>query len=159
MTYRTLLALVLIACAALAACYRRSASPVTGPGAVATSAIRLNNLGVAQMNRGRASEALALFQKAWRLDDRLFAARLNEGIALLNTQRSEEARVVLLDATTREPESARSWYNLGILHRNLAEVEPAIAAFQRVAKLDPGDADALYFLGQLHAQTASFDQV
>jgi tetratricopeptide (TPR) repeat protein len=150
--------ITVLVCSATAACQRR---PVASGPAVAASdaaAIRLNNLGVAEMNRGRTGEALKLFQQAWRDDPGLLAARLNEGIALLNTQRFEEAREVLLDVTRRQPEDARAWYNAGILYRNLAEVAPAIDAFERVHRLDPGDADALYFLGQLHAQASRYEE-
>jgi Flp pilus assembly protein TadD len=122
------------------------------------SAIRSNNLGVAEMNRGRPAQALELFRQATRTDPSLFAARLNEGIALLNAQRFEDARAVLLDATRRQPENARAWYNLGILYRNLGQVDPAIDAFERVTRIDSADADALYFLGQLHAQAGRYDQ-
>jgi Flp pilus assembly protein TadD len=121
-------------------------------------AIQSNNLGVAEMNRGRPLQALELFRRALRSDPSLFTARLNEGVALLNTQRNDEAREVLLDATRRQPQSARAWYNLGILYRNLAQVDPAIDAFERVSRIDPDDADTFYFLGYLHAQASRYDQ-
>jgi tetratricopeptide (TPR) repeat protein len=154
--FRFLLSICLLS--ALAGCQRRV--PGTGaPSAAANAdAIRTNNLGVAEMNRGRPTQALELFRQAGRSDPSLFAARLNEGIALLNTQRFDEARTVLLDATSRQPDSARAWYNLGILYRNLAQVDPAIDAFERVSRIDATDADTFYFLGQLHAQATRYDQ-
>jgi Flp pilus assembly protein TadD len=126
--------------------------------AAGVDAIQSNNLGVAEMNRGRPVQALELFRRASRSDSSLFTARLNEGIALLNTQRNDEAREVLLDATRRQPENARAWYNLGILYRNLAQVDLAIDAFEKVSRIDPDDADTFYFLGQLHAQASRYDQ-
>ncbi len=142
----------------LTGCSRRV--PGGAPAATADNAvsIRSNNLGVAEMNRGRPAQALDLFRQAVSSDPSLFAARLNEGIALLNTQRFDEARDALLDATRRQPDNARAWYNLGILYRNLAQSDQAISAFEQVARIDPGDADALYFLGQLHAQAGRYDQ-
>jgi len=122
------------------------------------ASIRSNNLGVAEMSRGRPAQALQLFRQALRGDPSLFAARLNEGIALLNSQRFDEAREALLDATKRQPESARAWYNLGILYRNLAQSDSAIRSFEEVTRIDPADADAFYFLGQLHAQAMRYDQ-
>src|SRR6476620_3933316 len=130
---RVLPAIFLISC--LGACLSRSSGVPSRAGASNTTAIRSNNLGVAEMNRGRPAEALELFRQAERSDPTLFAARLNEGIALLNTQRFDEARDVLLDATRRQTDSARAWYNLGILYRNLAQVEPSIDAFQRVTRI------------------------
>src|SRR5262249_40280899 len=103
---------LIIALVITAACHRPITTQRQQP--AASEAIRLNNLGVARMNQGRAGEALELFRQAWQRDGSLFAARLNEGIALLNTQRFDEAREVLLDATRRQPNSARAWYNLGI---------------------------------------------
>ena len=154
--YRLGLAIVLVLTALVGGCTRRV--PGAGPrvSADSTEAIRLNNRGVAEMNRGRTAQALDLFREAWRRDAGLFAARLNEGIALLNAQRFEEAREVLLDATRRQPDSARAWFNLGILYRNLAQPDAAIQAFERVTRIDPGDADAFYFMGQLHAQQSQF---
>ena len=124
-------------------CSRRLPGTGSTTSTANTAAIRSNNLGVAEMNRGRPAQALELFRQAQREDSSLFAPRLNEGIALLNNpQRSDEARAALLDATARQPESARAWYNLGILYRNLAEVDPAIEAFVRVTRIDSTDADA-----------------
>src|SRR5439155_20667492 len=123
-----------------------------------TRAIRLNNLGVAYLNRGRVAEGLESFRQAFSSDPSLFSARLNEGIALLNIQRLAEARDVLSDATLRQPESARAWYNVGIVYRNLGLTEAAVEAFERVARIDPGDADTLYFLGQVRTQARRFEQ-
>jgi tetratricopeptide (TPR) repeat protein len=153
---RFLLAVCLIS--GLAGCTRRAPGVASSASADNPAAIRANNLGVAEMNRGRPAQALELFRQAARNDPSLFAARLNEGIALLNAQRFDGAREVLLDAARRQPDSARAWYNLGILYRNLAQVDPAIDAFERVTRIDTADADALYFLGQLHMQATRFDQ-
>ena len=153
-----LVLVIILLISGLAGCSRRTPGGGSSSTADNVSAIRSNNLGVAEMNRGRPGEALELFRQAFRSDPSLLAARLNEGIALLNTQRFDEARTVLLDATQRQPDSARAWYNLGILYRNVAQPDPAIDAFERVTRIDPNDADAVYFLGQLHAQASRFDQ-
>jgi len=149
--------ILVVACllTATAACSRRLPGTQAG---VSVDAIQSNNVGVAEMNRGRPVQALELFRRASKSDPSLFTARLNEGIALLNTQRNDEAREVLLDATRRQPESARAWYNLGILYRNLAQADLSIDAFERVSRIDPDDADTFYFLGQLHAQVSRYDQ-
>ena len=152
------LALALMVSLGIAGCQRRAPGPAQRAPLGSTEAIQLNNRGVAEMNRGRAAEALELFRQARQRDSSLFPARLNEGIALLNTQRFDEAREVLLDATRRQPNSVRAWYNLGILYRNTAQADTAIEAFQQATRIDPGDADALYFLGQLSAQLMRYDQ-
>jgi Tfp pilus assembly protein PilF len=152
------LVLVLMLSLEIAGCQRHVPNAVQSRPEDQVAAIRLNNLGVAEMNRGRTGEAYEHFQQAWQRDASLFPARLNEGIALLNNQRFDEAREVLLDATQRQPDSARAWYNLGILYRNTAQVDAAIEAFERTTRIDPGDADALYFMGQLNAQIMRYDQ-
>ncbi|HET9130407.1 MAG TPA: tetratricopeptide repeat protein, partial [Terriglobia bacterium] len=152
------LALALIVSLGFVCCQRHTPNAVQSGPEDQVAAIRLNNLGVAEMNRGRTGEAYEHFHQAWQRDSSLFAARLNEGIALLNAQRFDEAKEVLLDATQRQPDSARAWYNLGILYRNTAQADAAIEAFQRATRIDPGDADALYFMGQLNAQIMRYDR-
>ena len=158
MTTKLLFALVLILNLGIAGCQRHVPNAAQSQPPDQVAAIRLNNLGVAEMNRGRTGEAYDHFRQAWQRDSTLFPARLNEGIALLNAQRFDEAQEVLRDATQRQPDNARGWYNLGILYRNTARADAAIEAFQRVTRLDPGDADAQYFMGQLNAQLTRYDQ-
>jgi tetratricopeptide (TPR) repeat protein len=153
------LVLALILCLLFSfACQRRLPGTSSQGSATRSSAIRLNNLGVARMNQGRMMEALDSFRQAYRGDSSLWTARMNEGIALLNLQRFDEAEAALSEATRLQPNSARAWYNLGILNRNISRVEPAVAAFEQVSRIDSEDADAFYFLGQLHAQAMRFDQ-
>jgi tetratricopeptide (TPR) repeat protein len=152
------LALALILSLGIAGCQRHVPNAAQSQPADEVAAIRLNNLGVAEMNRGRTGEAYDDFRQAWQRDSSLFPARLNEGIALLNAQRFDEAQEVLLDASQRQPDNARGWYNLGILYRNTARADAALEAFQRVTRIDPGDADAQYFMGQLNAQLMRYDQ-
>jgi len=152
------LALALMLSLGIAGCQRHVPNAALSQPADQVAAIRLNNLGVAEMNRGRTGEAYDDFRQAWQRDASLFPARLNEGIALLNGQRFDEAQEVLLDATQRQPDSARGWYNLGILYRNTARTDAAIEAFERVTRIDAGDADARYFMGQLNAQLMRYDQ-
>jgi tetratricopeptide (TPR) repeat protein len=150
-----LTAVVVLLCAVLSCDRRPGVKPPSGG---SDAGIRLNNLGVAEMNRGRTLQAVELFRSASRSDPTLFLARLNEGIALLNAQRFDEARDVLLDATRKQPDNARAWYNLGILYRNQAQLDSAVAAFEQVSRIDPEDADTFYFLGQLHGQAARYDR-
>jgi Flp pilus assembly protein TadD len=86
------LVLVLMLSLEIAGCQRHVPNAVQSRPEDQVAAIRLNNLGVAEMNRGRTGEAYEHFQQAWQRDASLFPARLNEGIALLNNQRFDEAR-------------------------------------------------------------------
>ncbi len=137
---------------------RAQAATKKATSAPPSDAAQLNNLGVAYMNRQQFEQALRLFERAYTLDSKLYAARLNQGIALLNLQRYEPARKILLEATEREPQNPRTWYNLGLLERATSNTHDAIAAFQRVAALDPKDPDAEYFLGLLHSQMQQYDK-
>jgi tetratricopeptide (TPR) repeat protein len=124
----------------------------------AQEAVRLNNLGVAVMNRQEMERALKYFEQAVELDPPFFAARLNQGIALLNLQRFEPARKILAEAAQRDPKSARAWFNLGLLDKTTNELQPAIEAFERAAAIDPSDPETQYFLGVLHAQLHEYDK-
>ena len=131
---------------------RRQASE---PGA---EAIRLNNLGVAYMDRQQSEKALHLFEQAYALDPKLDAARLNQGIALLNLQRHDRARQILLEVAKAKPKNPRVWYNLGLLEKARGQDQAALEDFGRVAEIDPADADAHYFLGVLRAQLRQYDR-
>lgn len=127
------------------------------PGALAqrdaaAEAIRLNNRGVGYMNQQDFERALALFNRALRLDPSLAAARLNRGVALLNLQKTDEARPILEQAAEADPGSARAWYQLGLLEKTIGEAGPALAAFGRAAALAPDDPHAHYFVGLMLAQ-------
>ena len=134
MKHRPRVAAVVALLCALLSCDRRPG--VKPPSGGNDAGIRLNNLGVAEMNRGRTLQAVELFRSASKSDPTFFLAQLNEGIALLNAQRFDEARDILLQATRKQPDNARAWYNLGILYRNQAQLDSAVAAFEQY--LDPG---------------------
>jgi Flp pilus assembly protein TadD len=121
-------------------------------------AVRLNNLGVAYMNQQRFDQALKLFEQAYRVDPRLFTARLNQGIVLLNLQHYEAARRILHEVTQREPKNPRAWYNLGLLDKSSGRADAARESFARVAQLDRRDPDARYFLAQLNAQVGRHEE-
>ncbi|MFQ5776600.1 MAG: FG-GAP-like repeat-containing protein [Terriglobia bacterium] len=118
----------------------------------------MNNLGVAYMNQQRYEQALTLFERAYKGNPELLAARLNQGIALLNLQRLEPALAILLEVAQHDPDNLRAWYNLGILYRSSARTEEALEAFDRVAHLDPQDPDTHYFRGLLLAQLERFEE-
>lgn len=141
---------------------RAAAQPVSTN--VKEHASRLNNLGVAYMNRQQPKTALEQFKKAYALDPHLYAARLNQAIALMNLQQFSEARAIFDEASAREPKNPRVWYNLGLLEDSTAHPDASASDFERVIALDPADADAHYFLGkaymslrQLDKAIASFD--
>ena len=120
-------------------------------------AARLNNIGVAYMNRQQFGDALPKFQAACIKDPSSDIACLNMGIAMLNLQRYEEAHQVLSKFAEHNPNSPYAWFNLGLIEKSAGQAKPAIEYFEKVAALDPNDADTQYFLGLLYSQEQQYD--
>jgi Flp pilus assembly protein TadD len=121
-------------------------------------AIRLNNLGVAYMDRQETEKGLEYFQKAVAANPGLALARVNEGIGLVNAQRLDEARKLLNEVVAKDPQNVRAWYNLGLINKSEGKSDEGIEAFQHVAQIDPDDPDTQYFLGVLYAQKQQYPQ-
>lgn len=158
------LALIAIFIFSILSFLHRPASAQSVSASVRAQAARLNNLGVAYMNRQQPKTALGQFKKAYALDPHLYAARLNQAIALMNLQQFSEARVIFNEAAAGEPKNPRVWYNLGLLEDSTAHPKASASDFERVIAIDPADADAHYFLGkaymslrEFHKAIASFD--
>ena len=107
MTRLQVLVVVLILSAA-GGCSRRLPGSGSPTSTANTSAVRSNNLGVAEMNRGRPSQALELFRQAQREDSALFAPRLNEGIELCRAKGDNNSRH-LLETILHEEEEHVDW--------------------------------------------------
>jgi Tfp pilus assembly protein PilF len=129
-------------------------APSTAP----AEAIRLNNLGVANMNQQRFEEALGFFDKAVATDAGFVTAQVNRAIALLGSQRHEDAREVLERVVNDDPQHARAWYNLGLLLRSTGEADESLAAFERAGALRPADPHTQYFIGLSAAQVQDYDK-
>lgn len=136
---------------------REKAKQAAAKGA-APEAARLNNLGVAYLNQGRAQQAQKLFEQALAADPAFALARLNLGIALLSLQKLEPARLALEEAAAQLPSDPFASYNLGLVYKNLNETDKAIAAFRRVGEIAPDEPDSFYFVGVLLAQQQKFDE-
>ncbi|HTP69008.1 MAG TPA: FG-GAP-like repeat-containing protein [Dongiaceae bacterium] len=125
---------------------------------ISPEALRLNTLGVAQMNQGKSAEAQKLFERALAADPKFSGARLNLGVALLAQQNVQPAREALEQATKELPNDPYAWYNLGLAYKDAAEPEKAIEAFKHVQKIAPEEPDAYYFQGFLLAQLQKYDE-
>lgn len=121
-------------------------------------ALRLNTLGVANMNQGKSADAQKLFEQALEADPTFARARMNLGIAFLAQQKLEQSRAALEEAASKLPDDPYAWYNLGLAYKDSAEQEKAIAAFQHVEKLVPEEPDAFYFEGFLLSQLQRYDE-
>jgi tetratricopeptide (TPR) repeat protein len=117
---------------------------------------RVNNFGVALMNRQQFEAALGKFQRACILDPQTDIGCVNAGIALLNMQRFEDARRILEKSAERDPQNTRVWFNLGLLEKATDNPPAAIEDFQKAAALDPANADSQYFAGLLYSQQQQY---
>jgi tetratricopeptide (TPR) repeat protein len=126
--------------------------------APAGDALRLNTLGVAYLNQGKAAEGQKYFEQALSADPEFTVAKLNLGIALLAQQKMEQALAALEEATAKLPINPYAWYNLGLVYKDAGEPAKAIAAFQHVEKIAPEEPDAFYFEGYLNSQLQQYDQ-
>jgi tetratricopeptide (TPR) repeat protein len=125
---------------------------------ISPEALRLNTLGVANMNQGKSAEAQKFFERALAADPGFAQAKMNLGISFLAQQKLDQSRAALEDACAKLPSDPSAWYNLGLAYKDSAETEKAITAFQRVEKLVPGEPDAYYFEGFLASQLQKYDQ-
>jgi tetratricopeptide (TPR) repeat protein len=124
----------------------------------AGDALRLNTLGVAYLNQGKAAEGQKYFEQALAADPEFAIARMNLGIALLAQQKMEQSRTALEEAAAKLPDNPYAWYNLGLVYKDVGEPAKAIAAFQHVEKIAPEEPDAFYFEGYLNSQLQQYDQ-
>ena len=125
---------------------------------ISPEALRLNTLGVAQMNQGKSADAQKMFEQALAIAPKFSVARLNLGIALLAQQKLEPARAALEQAAKELPNDPYAWYNLGLAYKDSAEPERAIDAFRQVEKIAPDEPDAYYFEGFLLSQLQKYDE-
>ncbi|MGA8102744.1 MAG: FG-GAP-like repeat-containing protein [Candidatus Acidiferrales bacterium] len=147
-----------LAAAILTSHFPSLAQDSQGSPAAPSEAIRLNNLGVAYMDRQETEKGLSYFQKATAADPTLVVARVNEGIGLVNAQRLDEARKLLNEVVAKDPQNTRAWYNLGLIAKSEGKSDQGIEAFQHVVQIDPADPDAQYFLGVMYAQKQQYPQ-
>jgi len=125
---------------------------------LASGALRLNTLGVAYLNQGKAAEGQKYFEEVLATDPGFAVARMNLGIALLAQQKMEQARAALEQATAKLPDDPTAWYNLGLVYKDAGDPAKAIAAFQHVERIAPQEPDAFYFEGYLNSQLQQYDQ-
>jgi Tfp pilus assembly protein PilF len=157
--------LLLALCGSLPVLHLRATQSAAGskpaagsPQKIAPLALRMNTLGVANMNQGKSADAQKLFEQALAADPNFARARMNLGIAFLAQQKLEQAHAALAEACDKLPDDPYAWYNLGLAYKDSAEPEKAIAVFQRVEKIVPEEPDSYYFEGFLLSQLQKYDE-
>ena len=118
---------------------------------VSDEVLRINNLGIAEMEQFGFTKAAEYFQRARTLDPKFPPATVNLGIALFYDRKNEEAIRILGEALARDPKQIQTHYVLSLLQRSSGKDEEALQHMLTVVQLDPGDAPALYFAGSLES--------
>ena len=148
--------------ATLAVCLVAVLATLSGQGVPAPidraeEAYRINNAGVAALERYDYKAAAALFRDALRVDPTVALVHLNLAIALHHDGQSELALREAQTAAQLLPREPRAWFLIGLCARGVDDVA-AVAAFDRVLGIDPSDAAALINLGQIHIDNARYSE-
>ena len=104
----------------------------------------LVGIGWAERAAGRATEALAAFERAERVAPDLLDAAYGAGLSLRDLGREREARVRLARAAGVNPAAPGPISSIGWCHYDAGRLGPAERAFRAALRLHPGDADALW---------------
>lgn len=122
------------------------------PRAVAgNEVLRLNNLGIAEMDQFRFTRASEFFQQARTLDPKFLPATVNLGIALFYDRKNDDAARLLNEVIARDPKQIQAHYVLSLLQRASGSDPEALQNMKAVIELDPGDAPALYFAASIES--------
>ena len=110
-------------------------------------ALTHNNLGIAQEEKGRLSEAIAQYRTAMKIKPDFALPHNNLGNILFASQKTEEAITYYKSALQLSPDYAMAHSNLGIALEEKGEFEEAIAHYREAVRLEPNLVLAHYNLG------------
>jgi tetratricopeptide (TPR) repeat protein len=120
------------------------------PGAPREDAYRLNNLGVAHLERYDFRAAADAFRQALTIEPDLTIARLNLAIARLYDGEHDAASIDANAVVAALPRSPHGHYVAGLIARAANRTADAMAAFQRALDVDPDDVGSRIQLAQIH---------
>ena len=110
-------------------------------------ALTHNNLGIAQEEKGRISEAITHYRTAMKIKPGFALPHNNLGNVLFATKKTEEAITYYKSALKLNPDYAMAHSNLGIALEEKGEFEEAIAHYREAVRLEPNLVLAHYNLG------------
>ena len=110
-------------------------------------ALTHNNLGIAQEEKGRISEAITHYRTAMKIKPDFALPHNNLGNVLFATKKTEEAITYYKSALKLNPDYAMAHSNLGIALEEKGEFEEAIAHYREAVRLEPNLVLAHYNLG------------
>lgn len=125
---------------------------------------RLMTRGAGFLERGEATNAVAVYAQAVKLVPESLDARLNLANAHLLAGEDQKVIEQCLEALNLDHESGAAYYLMGVAHLHLNQAEQAIQAFQQSQRIDPA-VTALNFqlglaqerLGQVDEAMATFE--
>jgi tetratricopeptide (TPR) repeat protein len=115
------------------------------------------HLGEAQQGQGRATDAVAAWERAVRLQPRQPRWLLRLGTVLAEAGQREQAVKVLRRAVDIQPNLADAHYQLGVVLAQLGQTEPATASYHEAVRCQPEHVEALTNLGVLLARQGRHD--
>jgi choline-sulfatase len=107
----------------------------------------LNAYGMALAHEGRASEALAAFERIRALHPGHTMALVNTATVHMSRGEVQVARRALTSAIELDPRLARAHNGLGVLAAREQRLDEAVEHWKRAATLDPRDYQTLFNLG------------
>ncbi|MFN7973834.1 MAG: tetratricopeptide repeat protein [Acidobacteriota bacterium] len=115
------------------------------------------NLGLALMQAGRTSEAIAQFEDALRADPRSATAHFAIAIATAADPATSEEHY--RSALALNPKYLEAHYNLANLLRHQARFDEALSHYSEVLAIEPGHANAEYFRAESLIHLGHFTEV
>ncbi|HSS45733.1 MAG TPA: sulfatase-like hydrolase/transferase, partial [Thermoanaerobaculia bacterium] len=119
------------------------------------NAIAYQNIGITELHRGNFSAALAAFDSAFAINDRLPRAWNGRGVALQQSGRPQEAILAWKRAVELDPEQFDALFNLGVVALERGDSELARSSLSQfverapVGRFGPDIARARAMLGRL----------
>ncbi len=112
----------------------------------------LNQLANVLSNQGKSAEAVELYQRAIRIEPRLYSAYYNLGLELAQHRRPLDAIECFEMALQLKPNFAKAHTNLAVLLSQQQEIEPAIAHLQQALRFEPDSPRTHNNLANIFAQ-------
>jgi tetratricopeptide (TPR) repeat protein len=143
-----------------------SSQVATNPANIPDSPEMWVKAGIAHMQNGYYTEALAAYDHALALDPNHTLGWINKGNMLYALEQREEALVAYERALALDPNNAGVWYVKGLVLADLGYYEETLAAYDRTLALDANHAlawfnkgNALYKLGRNKESLVAYDHV
>ncbi|MEW6054469.1 MAG: tetratricopeptide repeat protein [Nitrospirota bacterium] len=112
-----------------------------------SKAHELYQQGTAYQDRGQLDEAISCYQKAVKLDPKLFKAFYNLGVAFQNKGNIDTSILYYEIALGLNPEFLEAYHNLGIAYKDKGQFDDAIMCFLRAIQIKADHVGAYYNLG------------